>query len=89
MTVQDMQKYLSNLQNDRYQTKVLNAILTCFSETKQLERLVIELQQKVNEIITNLNTKIEGADALNNDIQEDTPQEDLIEEDTGSAVQEV
>ena len=92
MTVQQMQKYLSQLQNDRYETKVLNAILTCFVEIKQLESVVIDLQKKTNEIIKNWNSEIEGvqdAEALNNDMQEDAPQEGIIEEDTGSAAQEV
>ena len=87
MTTQEMQKYLSNLQNDRFQTKILNVILTIYAEQKQLEGLVIELQQKVNEIISNWNVEIEGenAEALNPEIKEDSSQEDLVVEDTGSA----
>ena len=87
MTTQEMQKYLSNLQNDRFQTKILNVILTIYAEQKQLEGLVIELQQKVNEIISNWNVEIEGenAEALNSEIEEDSSQEDLVVEDTGSA----
>ena len=87
MTTQEMQKYLSNLQNDRFQTKILNVILTIYAEQKQLEGLVIELQQKVNEIISNWNVEIEGknAEAVNPEIKEDNSQEDLIVEDTGSA----
>jgi len=52
-----------------------------------LEGLVIELQQKVNEIISNWNVEIEGenAEALNPEIKEDSSQEDLVVEDTGSA----
>lgn len=87
MTTQEMQKYLSNLQNDRFQTKILNVILTIYAEQKQLESLVIELQQKVNEIISNWNVEIEGenAEALNSEIKEDSSQEDQVVEDTGSA----
>ena len=87
MTTQEMQKYLSNLQNDRFQTKILNVILTIYAEQKQLEGLVSELQQKVNEIISNWNVEIEGenAEALNSEIEEDSSQEDLVVEDTGSA----
>jgi len=39
---------------------MMNAILTCFQEVKILEKMVVELQEKVNEIIGNWNTEIEG-----------------------------
>lgn len=83
MTIDEMSSYLNQIQNSSPQTKILSAILTCFQEVKQLEGLVIELQKKVNQIIGNWNTEIEGvknAEALNSDIEEDTHEEDIIDE---------
>lgn len=93
MKFEDMRDFLQEIQNNDPQTKIMNAVLTCFQETKQLETLVIELQNKVNEIIIEWNKiqkednedKHESAEALNNDMPEDTPQEGMINEDTGAA----
>lgn len=93
MKFEDMRDFLQEIQNNDPQTKIMNAVLTCFQETKQLETLVIELQNKVNEIIIEWNKiqkednedKHESAEALNNDMPGDTPQEDMINEDTGAA----
>ena len=91
MRLEDMNKLLTQISSESFQTKVLNVILTQYKEIKQLETRVNELQQKVNEIISNWNTEIEGvgdAEALNNDIRENVLQEDIINKDTGSAAQE-
>lgn len=83
MTLEEMQSFLNGIQAQKPETKMMNAILTCYQEVKGLEQLVIELQQKVNEIARNWNKKIEGIedadfqnaapvqqeeDATNNDI---------------------
>lgn len=75
MSFEEMQNFLNGIQAEKPQTKMMNAILTCFQEIKILEKMVIELQKKVNEIIGNWNEEIEGAapvqmekDAFNNDI---------------------
>ena len=75
MSFEEMQEFLNNIQAQKPQTKMMNAILTCFQEVKILEKMVVELQKKVNEIIGNWNSEIEGAapvqqeeDATNNDI---------------------
>lgn len=75
MSFEEMQEFLNGIQAQKPQTKMMNAILTCFQEVKILEKMVVELQKKVNEIIGNWNTEIEGAapvqqeeDASNNDI---------------------
>lgn len=65
MTREEMQNYLIKIQEQNPQTKMLNAILTCFDQIKNLEKLVIELQQKVNEIIQNWNKEIENAEPVN------------------------
>lgn len=78
-----MQDYLTQAQNNKYETKILNAIFTCFTETKNLEKTVIELLQEVKKLKI-----IQNAETLNSDIQEDTLQEGTINKDTGSAVQE-
>lgn len=75
MTFEDMQKFLNKVQQEKTETKIMNALLACYQQVKNLEAVVIELQKKVNEIISNWNTEIEGAapveqeeDTINNDI---------------------
>ena len=78
MSFEEMQEFLNSIQAQKTQTKMMNAILTCFQEVKILEKMVVELQEKVNEIIGNWNTEIEGIedaapvqqeeDVTNNDI---------------------
>ena len=81
MTFDDMKEYLNKIQNDSAQTKTLNAILACYQQVKILEQLVIDLQKKVNEIINEWNEQV-TAEALNSDIEEDTPEWDAINEAT-------
>ena len=97
MTFEEMQSFLSKIQAEKPQTKIMNALLSCYQEVKEHEKLIIELQKKVNEIAKNWNSEIEGvkdvevenAAALNPDISEDIIQEDDLLENTGAAVQEV
>ena len=51
MSFEEMQEFLNSIQAQKTQTKMMNAILTCFQEVKILEKMVVELQKKVNEII--------------------------------------
>lgn len=96
MTFEEMQSFLSKIQAEKPQTKIMNALLSCYQEVKQHEKLIIELQEKVNEIAKNWNSEIEGVEeeeenaaALNPDISEDIIQEDDLVEYTGAADQEV
>lgn len=97
MTFEEMQSFLSKIQAEKPQTKIMNALLSCYQEVKEHEKLIIELQRKVNEIAKNWNSEIEGieeeeeenAAALNPDISEDMIQEDDLVEYTGAADQEV
>lgn len=96
MTFEEMQSFLSKIQAEKPQTKIMNALLSCYQEVKEHEKLIVELQKKVNEIAKNWNSEIEGVEeeeesaaALNSDISEDMIQEDDLPEDTGAAVQEV
>ena len=96
MTFEEMQSFLSKIQAEKPQTKIMNALLSCYQEVKQHEKLIIELQKKVNEIAKNWNSEIEGieeeeenAAALNPDISEDMIQEDDLVEYTSAADQEV
>lgn len=84
MTIEDMQNFLNRIQAEKSETKIMNALLSCYQEVKGLEKMVIELQEKVNEIIGNWNEEIEGvegaevveaADALNE--EEDAPDTDI------------
>lgn len=79
MIREEMQKYLIKIQEQNPQTKMLNAILACFDQIKNLEKKVIELQQKVNEIIEFIN--MENAESVNEE-------EDLINDYTGAASKE-
>ena len=94
MTFKEMQDFLSKIQAEKPQTKIMNAILSCYQEIKQHEKMIIEIQQKLNEIIKGWNEEVaneeeENAAALNPDISEDMIQEDDLVECTGAAVQEV
>ena len=68
MTLLDMKEYLEGVQSDLPQSKILAAIFSCYSELKELEQKVYNLEQKVQE-----KEKEDGktAEALNHDIQED------------------
>lgn len=95
MTFEEMQDFLSRIQAEKSQTKIMNALLSCYQEVKQHEKMIIEIQQKLNEIIKGWNEEVadakeeENAAALNPDISEDMIQEDDLVEYTGAAVQEV
>ena len=83
MSTDEMREYLISAQQQTLQNKILSAILTCFQNIKELEEQIIDIQYKVNEIIKEWNTKIEGvedAEALNPEIVEDTPEEDIVDE---------
>lgn len=77
MTTEEMKAYLTKVQNDMPETRMLNAILTCFERTETLEKLVIQLQEKVNQIISEWNDKESAApiqqeeDAINNEMPQE------------------
>lgn len=65
MTLIDMKEYLERVQKELPQSKILAALFTCFSELKELEQKVYNLEQKIQQV-----EKEEGkvAEALNHDI---------------------
>lgn len=73
MTIEEMRDHLTQIQNESFQTKVLNSILTCYAEIKAQENALVEMQKKINEIIGILNAETTNAqeDAL---INEPVPQ---------------
>lgn len=75
MTIEEMKNHLTQIQNEsvQTQTKMLNAILTSYAEIKNLEIKVIELQEKINEIITFLNKVTVKEDAETVNPEEDAP----------------
>lgn len=86
MTLDEMKDQLTQIQNESSQTKILNAILTCYAEIKGLEKGLIETQQAVNQIIKVLNNseaKDDIAETVNSEddalVNEPTPQ--VSEED--------
>lgn len=73
MTIEEMRDKLTNIQNESAQTKILNAILTCYSEIKILEQKLFQTQKTVNQIITLINNSTEKEDAKTVNSQEDAP----------------
>lgn len=58
MTFEEMQNFLSKIQSEKTQTKIMNALLSCYQEVKQHEKMIIEIQQKLNEIIKGWNEQV-------------------------------
>lgn len=82
MSFEEMQTFLNNIQAEKTDTKLMNAILTCYQDIEQLKKMVIELQEKVNEVIENWNRKIEGAAPVNEE-------GDIIDADITAANEEM
>lgn len=71
MTIDEMQAYLTQIQKELPTTKILNAIMTQQQDIDALRTAVIEVQQKVNEIISAINSAAAPAE-----------EEDISEEET-------
>ncbi len=54
MKLEDMQNYLMEIETNSPQNKILSAILTCYSDIKTLEKMIIDLQQQINNIKNNI-----------------------------------
>ena len=96
MTFEEMQEFLNKVQTEKTQTKIMNALLSCYQQVKQHEKMIIELQEKTNEMIIQWNKEfgvpednIEDAETVNPDISEDMIEEDDLPEATVAANQEV
>ena len=92
--LEEMQKYLSQIQKESILTKVLTAILDLQSQVDNLNKELGINRGKIIEIVDFINNKFgtqqtstEAAEALNSEIEEDTLQEDIINEYPGSADQ--
>ena len=70
MTIDEMQNYLTQVQKELPTTKILNAIMTQQQDIDTLRTAVIEVQQKVNEIISAINSAAAPAE------EEDTSEEE-------------
>lgn len=87
MTFEDMQGFLNRIQAEKTETKIMNALLSVYQEVKEHERLIIEIQEKVNEIAKNWNQEIEGVqdaevrDAASVQQEEDAPNNDIAAAD--------
>ena len=75
MDIEKMREYLNQINQETFQNKVLNLLLNCFENIDLLGKQITELQEKMNEIIDEVNG---NAAALNSE-------EDFIVEDTGAA----
>lgn len=78
MDLENMRSFLIKTQQESFQTRVLNSILTCFEEIENIKVELNETREKVNEVIENWN---ENAETVNDDIEEDIEVEDIVEED--------
>ena len=76
MDLESMKSFLIKTQEESFQTRILNSILTCFEEIENIKIELKEIREKVNEVIENWN---ENAETVNNDIQEDDEVEDALE----------
>lgn len=81
MDLQQMRDFLNAVQQERFETKVLNAILACFEQISMVKNALVETQEKMNEIIEEINGANENAEALNPEIEEDSQEEAPIEPD--------
>ena len=72
MTIDEMQNYLTQVQKELPTTKILNAIMTKQQDIDALRTAVIEVQQKVNEIISAINSAAATAE------EEDTSKEEAV-----------
>ena len=90
MTFEEMQSYLNGIQAEKPETKIMNALLSCYQEVKNLQRLVIELQEKVNQVIGNWNEEIEGV-VEDGEIRDAAPvqqEEDATDNDIAAATED-
>ena len=76
MDLENIRNFLIKTQQESFQTRVLNAILSCFEEIENIKVELNETREKVNEVIKNWN---ENAETVNNDIEEDDEVEDALE----------
>lgn len=72
MTIDEMQTYLTQVQKELPMTKILNAIMTQQQDIDMLKSAVIEVQQKVNEIISAINSAAAPVE------EEDTSEEETV-----------
>lgn len=76
MDLESIRSFLIKTQQESFQTRVLNSILTCFEEIENIKIELNETREKVNEVIKNWN---ENAETINDDIEEDVEVEDALE----------
>lgn len=79
MNLENIKTFLIKTQQESFQTRVLNAILSCFEEIENIKIELNETREKVNEVIKNWN---ENAETVNNDIEEDNEVEDALENES-------
>lgn len=58
ISIEEMKNFLTSIQNESSQTKILNSVLTCFTEIKRLEERIDVLSAKVNQIAETLNPEV-------------------------------
>lgn len=72
MTIDEMQTYLTQVQKELPTTKILNAIMAQQQDIDMLKSAMIEVQQKVNEIISAINSAAAPVE------EEDTSEEETV-----------
>ena len=71
MTIEEMQTYLTDVQKELPTTKILNAIMAQQQDIDAIRTALVEVQEKVNEIISAIN----GAAATDQEEVPDTEEE--------------
>ncbi len=72
MTIDEMQNYLTQVQKELPTIKILNAIIAQQQDIDILKSAVIEVQQKVNEIISAINNAAAPTE------EENTSEEEVV-----------
>lgn len=89
MTFEEMQNYLNNVQMQLPESKIMNALLVCFKDTKALEdsirnieKALFETQTALNELITKWNIK-EGAveDPVYETVEDSNSENSIFQDD--------
>ena len=58
MTIEQMSEYINQTHKNSTEYKTLAGLLATFSEVKQLEKEIVKIQQKINEIVDVLNRSV-------------------------------
>lgn len=81
MQLEEVEKLLNDIQNSTFQNKILNVIMSIYKDINVLREMGMGLQNKLNEIIIEVNEQREIQDELKErlDKQEEDDGIDIVE----------